>query len=110
MRQQFYIYLHKSYVLTAKAEVYCLHKLNGFHQVGLDHITSLYDHLDWEDEDGCYNSSLFKRTREFSSYTEVSSEVEEILHQQLCKKGCPFIVKCVQKGILNDNPNVVCLY
>ena len=50
-----------------------VHKLNAFHQVGLDNITSLYDHPDWEDEDGCYNSSLFKSTTEFKSYTEVIS-------------------------------------
>ena len=49
-----------------------------FHKVGLDHITSLYDHLDWEDEDGCYNSSLFKSTSEFKSYTEVSYKGNKI--------------------------------
>ena len=28
---------------------------------------------EWVDEDGCYNSTLFKITEQYNSYTEVSS-------------------------------------
>ena len=47
------------------------HKFKDSHKVGPEHLTSLYDHLDWEDKDGCYNSSLFRSTTEFKSFTEV---------------------------------------
>ena len=60
-------------------------KLKVSHQVGPEHLTSMYDHLDWEDKDGCYNSSLFRSTMEFKSFTEVRNWKK--WHKSLVKKG-----------------------
>lgn len=57
-----------------------IHKLNVFPEARLDTIISLYGNPEWEDEDGCYNSSLFKNTEQFQSYTEVRSH-EKCTHK-----------------------------
>ena len=80
-------------------------KLKASHEVGREHLTSLYDHLDWEDKDGCYNSSLFRSTTEFKSFTEVRnwkkwqnekvSKVKVLTKFSKWEKMCPILgVEC----------------
>ena len=61
-----------------------IHKLNVFPEARLDTIISLYGNPEWEDEDGCYNSSLFENTEQFQSYTEVRSR-EKCKHKNFYK-------------------------
>ena len=35
---------------------------------------------DWVDEDGCYNSTIFKNTEQFRNYTEASIYLASVIH------------------------------